>query len=669
MPAPRRAFTAPIQTSVQQYGSSSKSAGGSVDTLYDHPSVKIVSFTAGPRPTFGPRTGVAAPEIEPGSLAWSSQLERTIAVGVCSQLWQERNMCAYCSLTGPFRIYRAPGSVAFLSCGSALQPILPKSQVWCVDEASSKFVLQIRRPQYWRIEIPVAEPDNARRALLLREVFDKILQFEKTECPFKRSFTVELPEPPSTPVKKRPWTPVQRNGPSLPLTPVTPGEMPRILKRAATQLPSATPDSPVSLPERDDQPPVEMPGETPPQVNAAAQGGEETDSQEEQDASPVNIPAKGPAHSNVAKLTGFYASRCVTAPPHLALASKQDATELADVAEEPAEQPTEGDLEKQPGAQSPAESQDSFHSPQSFHSATFPPSPPQSKPVSPMASPRSQRSELLDETAHHEDASDITVISNASQTWSVSPTATEITAASNCATGHSSVCDAELLPSSSSPDAITSSEQLASPPTPVPDDTPLTKSISNLSISSSGSSRSSCTSISTARRSHIRHRATASSSISPSRRALSPLPPAANLFSPRLAFKHTPASTALTAVKRLPMAVIQKTCEILMSPPSHLINLMLKVAARIAAGEWRGLVFGMNERGEQIPVQWDWSDDEDTGAGFAEEDWPPRRKGVRLMAGSFPESDDEDEEEPSGAHGTGPTGPCEEDWSRSLGVD
>jgi len=584
-----------------------------------------------------------------------------------------KTICAYCFPPGPFRIYRAPGSVAFLSCGSALQPILPKSQVWCVDEASSKFVLQIRRPQYWRIEIPVAEPDDARRALLLREVFDKILQFEKTECPFKRSFTVELPELPSTPVKKRPWTPVQRHGPSLPLTPVTPGEMPRILKRATTQLPSTTPDSPVSLLECDDQPEAEISRETPLQVEAVAQGGEETDLLDEQDASPVNILVKGPTQSNVAKLTGFYASRCVTAPPHLTLASKLDATELTEVVEEPTgepvEQPTEGDLEKQHGAQSPAESQDSFHSPQSFHSAAFPPSPPQSKPVSPVASPRSQHSELADETAHHEDSSDITVISDVSRTRSVSSTATDITAASDCATGPSSVCDVKLLPSSSALNGTASLEQPTSPTTPAIDYTHLTKSISNLSISSSGSSRSSCTSISTTRRSHIRHRATASSSISPSRRALSPLPPAANLFSPRTAFKHIPASTALTAVKRLPMAVIQKTCEILMSPPSHLINLMLKVAARIVAGEWRGLVFGTNERGEQIPVQWDWSDDEDTGVASVEEDWPPGRKGVRLMAGSFPESDDEDEEEPNRADSTKPPRPSEEDWSRNLGVD
>lgn len=47
-----------------------------------------------------------------------------------------------------------------------------------------------------------------------------------------------------------------------------------------------------------------------------------------------------------------------------------------------------------------------------------------------------------------------------------------------------------------------------------------------------------------------------------------------------------------------------------MGPPIYLVKLMLKVAAKILAGEWRGLVFGFGESGEQIPVQWDYSDGE-----------------------------------------------------------
>jgi hypothetical protein len=35
---------------------------------------------------------------------------------------------------------------------------------------------------------------------------------------------------------------------------------------------------------------------------------------------------------------------------------------------------------------------------------------------------------------------------------------------------------------------------------------------------------------------------------------------------------------------------------------------MLKVAAKIAAGEWRGLVFGFADDGEKIDVRWDYED-------------------------------------------------------------
>ncbi|GKT39879.1 uncharacterized protein ColSpa_00060 [Colletotrichum spaethianum] len=173
-PAPRRVVTAPVPT---QTSRPSSSAGGLIETLYNHPNVKIVAFTAASRGRA--RSPGRGPADEPGSLSPYSQLERTIAIG----------------------------SVAFLNCGSALQPMLPKSQCWALAEDSSKFVLQIRRPNYWRIEIPVTNADEQELAVALKGVWDQILQFEKTECPFKRSFTIVLPEKPKTPVKKRPWTP------------------------------------------------------------------------------------------------------------------------------------------------------------------------------------------------------------------------------------------------------------------------------------------------------------------------------------------------------------------------------------------------------------------------------------------------------------------------------
>lgn len=114
------------------------------------------------------------------------------------------------------------------------------------------------------------------------------------------------------------------------------------------------------------------------------------------------------------------------------------------------------------------------------------------------------------------------------------------------------------------------------------------------------------------------HRPTTSSISSVGRRALSPLPPAANLFTPVATVERRPILSKLETVKKIPMAIISKTCEMLIGPPSHLITLMLKVAAKIAAGQWRGLVYGYDDFGEQIPVHWDysegefsdWSDDE-----------------------------------------------------------
>lgn len=121
-------------------------------------------------------------------------------------------------------------------------------------------------------------------------------------------------------------------------------------------------------------------------------------------------------------------------------------------------------------------------------------------------------------------------------------------------------------------------------------------------------------------RSRLRQRRSSTNNLSiSSRRGLSPLPPAANLFTPP---QPRRASSALGLVRTLPGALINKTVEILLSPPSHLVSLMLKVAAKIAAGEWRGIVMGFNEGGDQIPVEWDYSDGELSNWSDEEDDYP-----------------------------------------------
>lgn len=160
------------------------STDSQIETLYSLPDARIVEFKPpSPNSSLIRNNDTAIVDAEPGTLSWASKFERTIAVGF-------------------LRIYRAPGSVAFLNCQNAVRPILPKSQAWCVD-GISKFVLR-SPPLFWRIEVPSNSPDELQRIEELKRVLDKILRFDRTPCPFERHFSIELLEPPSTPTRKKP---------------------------------------------------------------------------------------------------------------------------------------------------------------------------------------------------------------------------------------------------------------------------------------------------------------------------------------------------------------------------------------------------------------------------------------------------------------------------------
>lgn len=105
-------------------------------------------------------------------------------------------------LTGPLRIYRVPGSVSFLHSGNLLHAILPRSQCWCVD-AQSKFVFRKSPSSYYRIELPFEVAEDKEKVEEIKLVFEKVLQYEKTPCPFHRGFHVDLPEQPVTPARRR----------------------------------------------------------------------------------------------------------------------------------------------------------------------------------------------------------------------------------------------------------------------------------------------------------------------------------------------------------------------------------------------------------------------------------------------------------------------------------
>ena len=544
-----------VGSNLGSYLPPSAANGEAIETLYTHPAVKILSFNAGPRinlDNIGSSASRAAAgrnrrststagiedEIPPGTLAWSSQFDRTIAIGALS-------------------IYRAPGSVAFLSCGSALQPILPKSQCWCIDEESSKFILQIRRPQYWRIEVPVGDDgENDERAHRLREVLDHILQFEKTPCPFKRDFTVELPEQ-QTPLKKKPWTPVKR--PDSDVSHVGPAH-PKL--HTPQPHPERQVVSPPTLPEEGEHEhehehepvsPTPAPHKPPQQEPPSAQRTEFT--RKEWLAMLEAEKKKGNDHP-----VDEYGQRLV---PTLVAEHEQRISDLkaSEIEVNKMGVPwhdTGSGMMPHPGGEGASK-------------------------------PRHERTMSL--------TSDIPTSTRAA--WpSIDGRWHEESDQSTTADPNSPFNSLRSWLSSSK--TVTSAP---SPPSSTGDDVPpsLTALYTNNEQQQQPPPRT-------------RHRAT-TSSISVSNRA--GLQPAVNIIAPAHLRNINVAgrvvsgrvTTRMEAMQLIPGSIMYRVFEMLLAPPAYLMSLMLKIAARIIKGEWRGSALGTNtDTGENISAQWDYSD-------------------------------------------------------------
>ncbi|KAJ3575584.1 hypothetical protein NPX13_g3986 [Xylaria arbuscula] len=621
-PVPRRVMTAPVGASTLSPESTTSSTPSAsqdaskttseelVETLYSHPSARIISFTSNHRYDF---TRSSDNDIPPGSLPPSSGLERTIAIGA-------------------FQIYRAPGSVAFLSCGSALQPILPKSQCWCLDEDNSRFVLQIRRPQYWRIEIPVDDPQDVLLASLLRDVFDRILLFEKTPCPFQRSFTVELPDSPETPIKKKAWTAEGKNLISSPfesdLSP--PAHEPIAISRGkhlpntsrfwlpgmnipagdeeafrswAEAQASGSDDGDAIAPRNvrsvrhhtfsgvDSEQAIEtmkhdrysksqslrVKGEserTTPQDSKSAQLEVLSISSNEDGDDGPSFEGSGrvaPVNLSRKRVTRMLAGRSFNARPPISHVYSDSSRSKEPVAAKNTPSSSPAALARD---HSSSTSTDSFHSAQSSRSRATPLSAsPRTKDVSTEAE-NAEVSELGLQTA------------NASEHASTSDNTTDVAANPSATPDHlDSAGPASQLTDNEPKGIKTEDKESSSKASPSPSESRRTTSEGKLHA----------------------HQRSHASSLSISRPALSPLPSAADLFS--AAPKQTTPQSRFTNVRQLPSSIVQKILGVLLGPPSYLIKLMLKVAAKIASGEWRGLVLGFGDAGEEIPVQWDYYSD------------------------------------------------------------
>ncbi len=459
-------------------------------------------------------------------------------------------------MVGPLRMYRVLGSVAFLSAGTLLRPILPKSQCWCVD-GESKFVLRVATNMYYRIELPNTCQAENKKVEELKLVLAKVLRYELTPCPFKRGFTVKLPEPPRTPVRLRPWQPRPR------LRPVT-------LAASSAAGSIGLDDSDIQEQERGEYSSGENAGSIFESVTAAeyqlstsnlsSASGSDIDHHRDTLKNTISFAKTSEAvdyeepdmFKTPIQPKPLRPGRNITAPQlSLRTPPRSDTATV--------QHPTVDTRNSLPSGSSSSDSFHSFHSPIS----PLPPSPPYSNPSSPFPNVEHDVLKLRRTRSFRHESSKVASIGELPVPWDITNVE-----------GDRSSPTFSKAPTLISDGTSTSPSEDPWPEAPTP-------------------------SLST----QIRHRRQAP----PRRQTPSPLPLPANLYSPgcHLSGHH------------LTTAILQKTCSLLLGPPVQLVALMLNIAAKIARGAYRGASFGYGESGQKIPCSWDFSDAED-GEGNSE---------------------------------------------------
>ena len=438
-------------------------------------------------------------------------------------------------------------------------------------DGESKFVLRIRPNAYYRIELPRASSEDKKKVDDFKDVLTKVLQYEATLCPFKRGFTVDLPQPPKSPVQKRPWRPKPR--------PHTVSEKVPELLEDCGEFP--TTDTFSQSPDAEKGNLVEIGVETRCGTKAGFQvaqsdvGSRSSENEGDGDGEgtddtgftnkdlPENVFEEPDDFKTPTRPKGLRTGRAITAPPQLTLRtsppSNKEATSHAS-----------SKLKREPSSLS--SSVDSFHS---FHSPISPlaPSPsfptPQGKDYAGIDIPLLRN--------YKRDVSENTITTSSPELWDMSD------AKSGDESAYHSTLDLPGTPPLVSDAASQDDDNLPEPTTP----SPHTK----------------------LRRHGIRRR----------RRNQSPLPPSSNLYSPYSPRSHMSGHHMTTAI-------LQKTCSLLLGPPIQLVALMMRIAAKIARGASRGASFGFGDGGQKIPCSWDFSDASDE----ADENWEEDDYGISL---------------------------------------
>ena len=435
-------------------------------------------------------------------------------------------------------------------------------------DGESKFVLRIRPNSYYRIELPRASSEDKKKVDDFKDVLTKVLQYEVTPCPFKRGFTIDIPQPPQQPVQKRPWRP-KNNLDTLSK------EVSEVLEDFGDfSMNTLTPkDAEMSGRVENDveghclvKPDLEVERWT---VSNTESMEDESGSEDTGDRGPTlkdlqkNVYEEPDDFKTPTRPKGLRTGRAITAPPQLTLRTTPPSNKEV----KPLALPK---LKRE--SSSLSSSVDSFHS---FHS-----------PISPLASsppiPTSPQEDDIDIGIplirnHKRDLSEITLTASSSELWDMSD------AKSGAESAYHSPPDLPATPPLVSDAASQDEDHWPEPATPSPH---------------------------TKLRRHVTRRR---------RRNKSPLPPSSNIYSPYSPRSHMSGHHMTTVI-------LQKTCALLLGPPIQLVALMMRIAAKIARGASRGTSFGFGDGGQKIPCSWDFSDASDE----ANDDWEEDDYGVSL---------------------------------------
>ena len=388
------------------------------------------------------------------------------------------------------------------------------------------------------------------------------LQYEKTPCPFKRGFTVDLPDPPKDPIQKKPWRPVPRDRPSENIVTSIPedfGYLNIVDEHSVQRVPShsqveaESSDSGIIATKTADYPADSQDRYTTQMMTSEA-NSEMADDMEgfRQKDLYEKVCEKALQSRTPSRPRRVVTGRTVTAPPHLSFQTSPPSSSSRLVATVPASAQESSSF---------SSSVDSFHS---FHS-----------PISPLPrSPPSPDAYNLEHATgdlpvsrtrgHNREESQATITESSRQLCSISGT------------------EVDQLPDRPRTPALTSDttsqdeewEQIKTPSPP-----------------------------------GLRVR----QNVVKKRRNLSPLPSSTNIYTP-----YSPRRNM--SGHHLTTAILQRTCSLLLGPPIQLVALMLRIAAKIARGAFRGESFGWGDGGQKIPCSWDFSDGSD-GEVWEEDDY------------------------------------------------